>query len=339
MKILGWILFFSMTSAYAQLVIEPAPLSIEDDGSRRIIDNPSGKPVSKSDDKVQVVNPPAATELAAPNDEVLNPSTPVANNKKSKAKNKKVAVKTKPVAPVKVEAPVTQVNIEVKPVVTNNPEDGQLKLEKAPATSTVTTTTTTTTAASPEEVPVIINATLPAEYYEAYLGKYLQFSFGYINSRYEKIHSTLDNGSMQTAIKFASDINAKVQTGFAVEFLSDTSGQSIPDNIRVVQYRLFTDYHMPVFQMRSMRMDWVGGLSFSIGEYGIKRRYRNLQGEEVSVNINSGTIIGLIPAAGIRVYILDKNSFDIMVEYHQYFGNPQRYIGGLAIAPRFNFQF
>jgi hypothetical protein len=334
MKILGWILFFSMSSAFAQQVIEPAPLSIEDDGSRRIIDNPSGKPLPKAEDKAQVVNPPPATELAAPNDEVLNPPSSTSANKKAKSKNKKIAAKPKAVPVVKNESPAPQVNIEVKPVIINNPQDGQLKLEK----TTQATPVVSEQVVQPAEAPVI-NATLPVEYYDAFLGKYIQFSFGYINSRYEKIHSTLDNGSTQTAIKFASDINSKLQTGFAVEFLTDTSGQSIPDNIRVVQYRLFADYHKPVFQMRSTRFDWVGGLSFSIGEYGIKRRYRNLQGEEVSVKIKSGTIVGLIPAAGIRVYILDKNSFDIMVEYHQYFGNPQKYIGGLAIAPRINFQF
>jgi hypothetical protein len=330
MKILGWILFFSMTSAFAQQVIEPPPLSIEDDGARRIITNPTGKPQQpKAEDKTQVINPPVATELTPPNDEVLNPTAPVVTNKKTKTKNKNVTSKAKSVAPVEPLAPVIPVAKEIQPSIAPNPADGQLKLEKTETANVIPQAT---------EAPVM-NATLPVEYYDAFLGKYLQFSFGYINSRYEKIHSTLDNGSMQTAFKFVSDIGPKFQTGFAVEFLSDTSGQTIPDNIRVVQYRLFVDYHKPFIQVQSTRLDWVGGLSFSIGEYGIKRRYRNLQGEEVSVKIKSGTIIGLIPAAGIRIYLVDKNSFDLMVEYHQYFGNPQKYIGGLAISPRVNFQF
>ena len=38
-------------------------------------------------------------------------------------------------------------------------------------------------------------------------------------------------------------------------------------------------------------------------------------------------------------YNVDRNSIDITVEYHQYLGKPQRYVGGFAFVPRFSFVF
>lgn len=335
MRILGWILFFSVTSVSAQQVIEPAPLSIEDDGARKIISNPNGSAIPKVEDKAQVVNPPAAVELTPPNDEILNPTTPVApQNKKGKGA-KKVATKAKPEAPAEAVGTIAPVEATTTTIINSNPQDGQLKLETKTSVKAIETAPTT----SPSVVIVPNDEVTIVEVYESARNKYLQLSFGYINSRYEKIHSTLDNGSLQTAFKFMADVNSQYQAGFAVEVLSDTSGQSIPDNIRVLQYRVFVDHHRPLFAIKTSRIDWVAGLALAAGDYGIKRRYKNLQGEEVSVKIKSGTIIGLIPAAGLRVYLLGQNSLDLMVEYHQYFGNPQKYIGGLAINPRLNFVF
>ena len=328
MKILGWILFFTVNTAIAQQVIEPAPLSVEDDGTRKIISNGSGQSPARVEDKSQIVAPPAAAEIVIPNDDILNPTTkPSPVTKTTKAATKTV----KPIAPIDPIGTISPVN--------TNPKDGQLKLEDKSVAPTSTTNVTTVLIENNKTEVQIVDTNALLESYNARLGKYLQFSFGYINSRYEKIHSNLDNGSSQTAFKFVSDINSRVQTGFAIEVLSDTSGQSIPDNIRVIQYRLFADYHAPLIRLGSTRFDWVGGLSFSVGKYGIKRRYVNTQGEEVSVKIKNGTIIGLIPAGGIRVYLVGQSSFDLMFEYHQYFGNPQKYIGGLAISPRLSFQF
>ena len=333
MRILGWILFFTATTVYGQQVIEPAPLSVEDDGARKIISNPNGKPIPKVEDKTQVINPPAAVELSPPNDELINPTTPDAPVSKKIKASKKITVKEIPPTPIE---PMTVAPIETKTTTTveSNPKDGQLKLES---------TTTVTTKENATVTPVVI--VIPEEQapveatYDTTARKYLQVSFGYINSRYEKIDSNLDNGSIQSAFKFMGDVNAQYLAGFAVEVLTDTSGQSIPDNIRVLQYKIFVVHHRPLFAFKNSRLDWVAGLGLAAGDYGIKRRYRNLQGEEVSVKIKSGTIIGLIPSAGLRVYLLGQNSLDLMVEYHQYFGNPQKYIGGLAISPRLNFVF
>jgi hypothetical protein len=330
MKILGWILFLAVNNVHAQQVIEPAPLSVEDDGTRKIITNGPGKSSAKVEDKTQIVVPPAAAEIVIPNDEVLNPTTKPAPVVKTKTT--KTSAKVKPVEVIDPIGTISPVNM--------NPKDGQLKLEDKSAAPIPTTNATTVIIENKTEVQVVdVDPTSLFESYDSRLGKYLQFSFGYINSRYEKIHSNLDNGSSQTAFKFVSDLNSRVQTGFAIEVLSDTSGQSIPDNIRVIQYRLFGDYHAPLIRLGSTRFDWVAGLSFSVGKYGIKRRYVNTQGEEVSVKIKSGTIVGLIPAGGIRIYLVGQSSFDLMLEYHQYFGNPQKYIGGLAISPRLSFQF
>lgn len=289
MKVLGWILLCAVSTAQAQQLIEPAPLSVEDDGTRKIIEN-GGMSIARPEVRSSeaVIAPPPAEALVIPNDEVINPTTPMTSSP-------------------------------------TNPKDGQLKLEGEK---------------SNEKTPDIQNIEVLAfEYYDSPLKKYLQFSFGYINSRYEKIHPSLENGSLQTAFKFVADVNRHYQTGFAVEVLSDTSNQKIPDNIRVLQYRLFVDYHAPFYSKGAIKLDWVTGLSFSIGDFGVKRRFRNSQGEEVSVNLKDGTIVGLIPAGGIRIYLVGQNSFDLMAEYHQYFGNPQKYIGGLAISPRLNFEF
>ena len=323
MKVLGWILFFTIATAQAQQLIEPAPLSVEDDGTRKIIENggkPAAKPELKSSD---VIAPPPAKAITMPNDEVLNPTTPEVPEPKKGAK--KVAVKKVIIKDEKVAAPVEPV--VMAPVVPVNPQDGQIKLDPAQPKAI-------------DKNPDVQNIEVLAfEYYDSPLKKYLQFSFGYINSKYSKVHPDLENGSVETAFKFVSDVTRNYQVGFAVEILSDTSDKKIPDNIRSLQYRLFVDYHAPLYQRGSLKMDWVGGLSFSIGDYGIKRRFRGPQGEETSVSLKDGTIIGLIPAGGIRFYLVGQNSVDIMFEYHQYFGNPQRYIGGLAISPRINFEF
>ena len=277
MKLLAWIMLLSVTSVYAQEVIESAPLSVEDDGTRKIVVRPK-------------------SEAA----EGLSPAPAV---------------------------------------------DGQLKLDAAGAVTPVATPEKKVESSEVIKVEDAI-VTPPAPktdiiavaYYEDTLKKYLQFSFGYINSRYEKIHSALDNGSLQNAFRFAADITPRLQSGLAIEVLSDTSGQTIPDNIRVLQYRLFVDYHAPLIK-EAVRLDWVAGASFSVGDFGIRRRFLNAQGEEVSLKLKSGTIVGLIPAAGFRGYLWGQNSFDLVVEYYQYFGNPQKYIGGFGLSPRLNLEF
>lgn len=327
MKILGWILFLSLNSnAFAQgVVIEPAPLSVEDNGTRKIIDRKEGEtPVAEN--PKDVVAPPPAEALVIPNDDVINPP---AGSKKEPVK--KAAKISKPEPKVEV--------IAEKPKAPANPIDGQLKLDgPAAPTKKLVEIEIQNTVVAPEQAPTNINI-LAVGYVENPLKKYLQFSFGYLNSRYEKIHPSLDNGSTMTSFKFVADMTPKWQSGFAVELFADTSGQTTPDNIRVVQYRIFADHHAPLFYAGALKLDWVGGLSFSIGDFGIRRRYLNGLGQEVSVKLKDGMIAGLIPAAGLRIYLIGQNSFDIMVEYHQYFGNPQKYIGGLAVSPRLSFEF
>jgi hypothetical protein len=80
-------------------------------------------------------------------------------------------------------------------------------------------------------------------------------------------------------------------------------------------------------------------VSFSIGDYSIRRLSLNAQGEEVNTKIKSGTIFGVAPAFGVRIYLVDRNSIDITGEYHHYFGKTQRYLGGFAFVPRFSFAF
>lgn len=330
MKFLGWILFFSITTAYAEQVIEPAPLSVEDDGTRKIIDRKEGElpaPAAVKD----VIAPPPAEALVIPNDDVVNP--PAGTKKEAPKKTAKSAPKAeaKPVA-IEVKTEIAPISQKVPP---RNPIDGQLRLD-GPAATTEAEKPVVITDKDVTEAKIDV---LAVAYVENPLKKYLQFSFGYVNSRYEKIHPSLDNGSSMVSFKFVADMTPKFQSGFAVEILSDTSGQTVPDNIRAVQYRLFVDRHSPLYYRPGFRMDWVGGLSLSIGDFGIRRRYLNGLGQEVSVKLKDGVMVGLIPAAGLRFYLLGQNSFDLMVEYHQYFGNPQKYIGGLAVAPRVNLEF
>jgi hypothetical protein len=293
MKFPRWILFLLISShAFAQGVeIEPAPLSVEDDGTRKIIIRNEGEsaPVEKAKD---VIAPPVAEALVIPNDDVINPP--------------EGAVKTQPV----------------------NPIDGQLKLEA---------TSATVSEIAPAENNV--SEELFSEYQSHILNKYLQLSFGFLNSKYKKIHPSLENGSTMMSFKFVADVSTRVQSGFAVEVLNDKNGQTVPDSIRVLQYRLFFDYHAPLLSKDALKVDWMAGLGLSAGDFGIRRRYTNELGQEVSVKLKDGIIVGLIPTAGVRIYVFDKNSFDIMVEYHQYFSTPQKHIGGLAIAPRFSFEY
>ncbi|MBC7713939.1 MAG: hypothetical protein H7177_11405 [Rhizobacter sp.] len=335
MKFLGWILLLSVTTLHAQEVIESTPLSVEDTGARQIND---GKPAVVKEEPKEIIKIDPV-DVKPESLEAVDAKT-----KKDTKKSAKVAAKKQP---KKVEDHKATAAIVIAPVETPvavvkevNPQDGQLKLDAAPVPSKEIRAEDKRIDDRKVIVPVKSNTdveTIAVVYYEEPLKKYLQFSFGYLNSRYEKINSNLDNGSTISGISFVSDFNRHVQAGFTMEILSDKSGQSIPDNIRVVQYRVFADYHAPI--MQSNKFNWVGGFSFSIGDYGIRRRYINLQGEEASVKISEGTIVGLIPAAGVRIYLVGRNSIDLMAEYHQYFGNPQHYIGGLAFVPRFSFEF
>lgn len=328
MKFLGWILLLSVTTLHAQEVIESTPLSVEDPGGRQITEGqrPAVKEEPKEIIKIDAV------EVKPESLESVDATT----KKDAKKQSKKVVEQ-------KATSAIVIVPVEPSPVIVikeTNPQDGQLKLdEAAPKTEVLKVEEKRI-----DDRKVIITEktqndteTLAIVYFEEPLKKYLQFSFGYLNSRYEKVNTNLDNGSTITGLSFVSDMNRRVQAGFTMELLSDTSGQTIPDNIRVVQYRIFANYHAPI--MQSNKFEWVGGLSVSIGDYGLRRRYVNLQGEEASVKINEGTIVGLIPGAGLRIYLVGKNSIDLMAEYHQYFGNPQHYIGGLAFVPRLSFEF
>lgn len=315
MKFLGWMILLSLNTVFAQEVIESTPLSVEDNGARPLLENGT-KPIvveeSKEIIKIETVElKPESLE-----------SVEIATKKEIKKSSKGVAKKVK-----EVESPVVITSEKIDPI------DGQLKLEDKK---------TEQVAEVKVEESKIIEApvkseTPPVILHNPDLKKYLQFSYGYLNSRYEKIHPSLDNGSSVTSVAFVADMTHKVQLGFSMEILTDTSAQEIPDNIRSVQYRLFANYHAQVLGFKAVH--WVSGLALAVGDYGVRRRYIALSGDEASVKLYNGTIVGLVPAVGIRIYLVGRNSFDAMVEYHQYFGKPQSYIGGLAIAPRFSFEF
>lgn len=175
---------------------------------------------------------------------------------------------------------------------------------------------------------------LPTHYYP--YEKYIQFSFGYLNSKWEKVDSSLDNGSTLTDFRVVSDMNLHGQFGFAIELIHDTSNESIPENIRALQYKLFIDHHRPLF---ADKLDWIVGMALSIGDYSIRKLGLNDSGEEVYTKLKSGTIYGAIPSTGLRFYLGERNSIDIGLEYHFYLSKPQTYIGGLAFVPRFSFVF
>lgn len=213
-----------------------------------------------------------------------------------------------------------------------NPVDGQLKLDEKKSVETAATASEAEIVIPPraEEIKLIE----PTRFYS--LEKYFQFSFGYLNSKWEKANSALDNGSTLTDFRVVADMNERSQFGFAIELIHDTSGESIPENIRALQYKLFIDHHRPLF---ADKLDWMAGLAFSLGDYSIRKFGLNGSGETVYTKIKSGTIYGLIPSAGLRFYLGGHNSIDIGVEYHLYLSKPQSYIGGLAFVPRFSFVF
>lgn len=174
----------------------------------------------------------------------------------------------------------------------------------------------------------------PTRYFP--LEKYLQFSFGFLNSKWDRADSSLDNGSTLTDFRVSADMNQRTQFGFAIELIHDTSGASIPENIRALQYKLFIDHHRPLY---ADKLDWMAGVALSIGDYSIRKLSLNTSGEEVFTKIKSGTIYGIIPSAGLRFYLGGRNSIDIGAEYHLYLSKPQSYIGGFAFVPRFSFVF
>lgn len=214
-----------------------------------------------------------------------------------------------------------------------NPVDGQLKLGEKKSVETAADTAGTQQPAK-SEAEIEIKPIEPTRYYS--LEKYFQFSFGYLNSKWDKANSALDNGSTLTDFRVVADMNERSQFGFAIELIHDTSGESIPENIRALQYKLFIDHHRPLF---ADKLDWMAGLAFSLGDYSIRKFGLNGSGETVYTKIKSGTIYGLIPSAGLRFYLGGHNSIDIGVEYHLYLSKPQSYIGGLAFVPRFSFVF
>lgn len=311
MKFLGCILLLSINSlAFSQgVVIEPAPLSIQDDGSRKIINRKEGE-IPTIRNTTDVISPPAAEALVIPNDDVINPPGGI-----SVPKHVVIEVVPAPAHPEK----------QAKAA---DPIDGQLKLNGSSSVNSHETS-----------VENNVSDDLFSEYEAHTMNKYLQFSFGYIDSDYKKIHPSLENGSSTMSFKFVADISARLQSGFALEVLSDKSGKTVTDSIRAIQYRMFFDYHSPLLNNSELRIDWLVGFGFSLGDYGIRRHYVDGLGQDVSIKVSDGVMIGLIPVAGVRIYLFDQNSFDIMAEYHQYFSTPQKHIGGLAIAPRFSFIF
>lgn len=194
-----------------------------------------------------------------------------------------------------------------------DPIDGQLKLDIKK--SEEINADNLTVAPIKEEV----KTAMPTHQYP--LSKYLQFSFGYLDSRWDKIDSSLGQGSALTDFRVASDYNSHGQFGFAIEIIQDTSGEKSPDNIRALQYKLFVDHHRPIFENK---LHWMAGMALSVGDYSATK---------------SGTMYGLIPSAGLRFYLGGLNSIDIGIEYHLYLSKPQSYVGGLAVIPRFSFAF
>lgn len=210
------------------------------------------------------------------------------------------------------------------------PVDGQLRLDEKKAGDTKTETEVVVAPRAVEETKLIE----PPRFY--LLEKYLQFSFGYLNSKWEKADPSLENGSTLTDFRVVSDMNQHSQFGFAIEMIHDTSREPIPENIRALQYKLFIDHHRSLF---ADKLDWMVGLALSIGDYSIRKLELGGSGEEVYTKIKSGTMYGVIPSAGLRFYLGGRNSIDVGVEYHQYLSKPQTYVGGFAFVPRFSFVF
>ncbi len=222
-----------------------------------------------------------------------------------------------------------------------NPVDGQLKLEDKKPESKPTPSAVEVKSSVMKEVPTkeVSNkeeATNVSPTLSHSLEKYLQFSFGYLNSKWEKAEPSLDNGSTLTDFRVVSDMNEHNQFGFAIEMIHDTTQEAIPENIRALQYKLFIDHHRAIF---TDKLDWMAGLAVSLGDYSIRMLQLNGLGQSVYTKIKSGTLFGVIPSVGVRFYLVDRNSIDISVEYHHYFCKPQQYIGGLALVPRFSFVF
>lgn len=237
--------------------------------------------------------------------------------------------------PLSIEPEAGQRIKQDQPPVTEPPHavvDGQLKLEDkkaevTPAPAVPVVPVQSDRPAAPQEISV--------SSYQS-LEKYIQFSFGYLDSKWEKIDPSLENGSTTTSFRVAADMSQHNQFGFAIELVSDKSSQSAPENIRAVQYKLFLDHHRPLF---AGKLDGLVGLALSIGDYSLRKLELNGAGQEVYRKIGSGTLYGLVPSAGLRFYLGERNSIDIVLEYHQYLSKPQSHIGGLALAPRFSFVF
>lgn len=235
-----------------------------------------------------------------------------------------------PEAGQRLKEPVEGALVPVKAEIT---VDGQLKLDEkqpdekkpdlqpaAPAVETVAIA-----------VDPVVNPALPFQ-----PEKYLQFSYGYLNSKWSKIDPSLEDGSTLTSFRVVADMNRHNQFGFAIELVSDTTSEASPENIRAIQYRLFLDFHRTLF---ADKLDYLFGAALTIGDYSIRKLELNGLGQEVYSKVKSGTLYGIIPSAGLRFYLVGKNSIDVTVEYHQYLSKPQKHIGGLALVPRFSFVF
>lgn len=234
-----------------------------------------------------------------------------------------------------LKGPVEPVEGALIPLKADISVDGQLKLEdkKPAAPESVSLEVKPATGPKTEETTFFKESSsvdlLPLE-------KYLQFSFGYLDSKWEKIDPSLENGSMLTTFRVTADMNKHNQFGFAIELVSDKSSQSAPENIRAVQYKLFLDYHRTLF---ADKLDYLFGIALSVGDYSVRKLELNGSGQEVYSKIKSGTLYGIVPTAGLRFYLVGRNSIDIALEYHQYISKSQSYIGGLALVPRFSFVF
>ncbi len=277
-----------------------------------------------------VINPPLSIEPEA--GRIMSESaadTPVTTEPKTKSESKKERKKDKEKVEIKKEE-IKKEDAKKEDAKKEELKKDQLKKEVDYDYATDSDKPTHKDQKNHEYVKIV-----EIETNNSSLEKYIQFSYGSLASKWNKIDSTLSNGSNTTEFKLVADMSEHNQFGFSIEMINQKNGEVAPANLRALEYKLFMEHHHALF---TNRLDWLAGFGLSVGDFNVTTK-TVVNGQDTYTKIKSGTILGFIPNTGFRFYLVGRNSLDITVEYHYYFAKPQRYIGGFALAPRFSFVF
>ncbi len=165
--------------------------------------------------------------------------------------------------------------------------------------------------------------------------RYFQLSYGYMNSRWDKLNSNLKKGTRVNSLRIIQNLSPNMQLGLGLDFSHAKEDSFVPENIRVFQFRINTEYVKPI----SNGIQFITGLGILVADYNIRKFSSKGAGTITYDTHGNGTAFGLAPEVGIRFYVTKQIAFDLIGDYSYYFSSPQDYMSGAGLHLRASFEF